>query len=558
MASARSVLRQPRGPSTSAMVVLSASVCTKNGKALVARQFVGMSRIRIEGLLAAFPKLVGSEAKNTQHTFIETDSVRYVYQPIENLFLLIITNKASNIVEDLETLRLLSKLVPETCGGLTEDKITDKMFDLIFAFDEVITTGGHRESITLQQIQVNVSMESHEEKLHKMIEQSKVSSAKEEADRKAKALQEQRRQDKLSGATSMSGIEGGSTGEDTFAERHMSSGGFSSAPPGSAMYADHAPLPSSASYGGVSSPTSRRDEPVLPKKGMQLGGGSKKQQLMDKLVTEDNLTPLPSAASTAASAAGSAAATVATPAVEVTHPINILLEEKITGALNREGAVESLETKGTMFLTSNTAEACRCQVIMTPAKNPLFAYQTNPKVDKKAYEQEHRIALKDASKGFPQGKGVGVLRWSAATQDDEHVPISINCWPEEDGADMNVNVEYSVDRPGLELHNVSIVIPLGTSASPNVLSVDSGTHRHNRSSEELVWEIELIDESNKSASLEFSVPQRSSDAFFPIQVRFASNQLSAGVDVANITDLEGKPIHFSLQKSAVAESYKVE
>lgn len=35
--------------------------------------------------------------------------MRYVYQPIENLFLLLLTNKASNIVEDLETLRMLSK-----------------------------------------------------------------------------------------------------------------------------------------------------------------------------------------------------------------------------------------------------------------------------------------------------------------------------------------------------------------------------------------------------------------------------------------------------------------
>ena len=48
-------------------------------------------------------------AGNKQHTFIETDTVRYVYQPIENLFLLLVTNKASNIVEDLETLRMLSK-----------------------------------------------------------------------------------------------------------------------------------------------------------------------------------------------------------------------------------------------------------------------------------------------------------------------------------------------------------------------------------------------------------------------------------------------------------------
>lgn len=39
-----------------------------------------MTRIRIEGLLAAFPKLVGN---GKQHTYVETDNVRYVYQPME-------------------------------------------------------------------------------------------------------------------------------------------------------------------------------------------------------------------------------------------------------------------------------------------------------------------------------------------------------------------------------------------------------------------------------------------------------------------------------------------
>ena len=48
--------------------------------ALVSRQFVDMTRIRIEGLLAAFPKLVGN---GKQHTYVETENVRYVYQPME-------------------------------------------------------------------------------------------------------------------------------------------------------------------------------------------------------------------------------------------------------------------------------------------------------------------------------------------------------------------------------------------------------------------------------------------------------------------------------------------
>ena len=57
-------------------MVLSASICTNGGKALVSRQFVKMTRIRVEGLMAAFPKLVGH---SKQHTFVEMDMVRYVY-----------------------------------------------------------------------------------------------------------------------------------------------------------------------------------------------------------------------------------------------------------------------------------------------------------------------------------------------------------------------------------------------------------------------------------------------------------------------------------------------
>ncbi|CAI8044358.1 Coatomer subunit delta [Geodia barretti] len=52
--------------------------------------FVEMTRARVEGLLGAFPKLIGS---GKQHTFVETESVRYVYQPLERLYMLLVTTR---------------------------------------------------------------------------------------------------------------------------------------------------------------------------------------------------------------------------------------------------------------------------------------------------------------------------------------------------------------------------------------------------------------------------------------------------------------------------------
>lgn len=146
-------------------VVLAASICTRGGKAVLSRQFREMPRSRIEALLASFPKLADS---GTQHTTVEQDNVRFVYQPLDELYMVLITNKQSNILQDIDSLHLFAQVVTGACRSLDEREILRNAYELLSAFDELVTLG-YRENLNITQIKTFLEMESHEERVQEII-----------------------------------------------------------------------------------------------------------------------------------------------------------------------------------------------------------------------------------------------------------------------------------------------------------------------------------------------------------------------------------------------------
>lgn len=193
-------------------VVLAASICTRGGKAVLSRQFREIARSRIEALLASFPKLADS---GTQHTTVEQDNVRFVYQPLDELYIVLITNRQSNILQDIDSLHLFAQVTTSICKSLDEREILRNAFELLSAFDELVTVG-YRENLSLSQIKSFLEMESHEERIQEIIErvllsvgvdwqlltedfQNKELEASEERKRKAKQLEMQRKEAARSG-----------------------------------------------------------------------------------------------------------------------------------------------------------------------------------------------------------------------------------------------------------------------------------------------------------------------------------------------------------------------
>ncbi|KAK0543052.1 coatomer subunit delta [Tilletia horrida] len=232
------------------------------GITVISRQFRDMPRSRVEGLLSSFPKLLPA---NSQHTTIETESVRYVYQPLEDLYMILITNRSSNILQDIDTLHLFARTVSDLCRSLDERDIVRNSFELLEAFDEIVSLG-YRENVSLIQIRSILEMDSHEEKIQEIIERNKELEAKEELKRRAKQLELQRREAARRGMGPPGGGFGSGMGMGG------GSGGYSSVP-GSSFEPAAAPVYVHREN-SAASPSAPSAKPFKGK-GMQLGKKAK-------------------------------------------------------------------------------------------------------------------------------------------------------------------------------------------------------------------------------------------------------------------------------------------
>lgn len=141
-----------------------------------------------------------------------------MYQALMNkLYCVLITTKTSNILEDLETLRLFVRVINEyttTNKNVSDEQaILDNAFTLLFAFDEIVALG-YRENVNMTQVRTFIEMDSHEERVFEAVRQSQERDAKQKMREKAKELSKlQRTQqiDRLRGGSSSGGMGGGSS-----------------------------------------------------------------------------------------------------------------------------------------------------------------------------------------------------------------------------------------------------------------------------------------------------------------------------------------------------------
>lgn len=515
------------------MVLISASVVSKSGKALVTRIFVtDMTRARMEGLLDAFPKLIGNDKDSAQrqHTFIETDSVRYVYHPLDNLYMVLITTKTSNILEDLETLRLFSRVIPEYCRSNDEKEILAHDFDLIFAFDEVVTLG-YRESVNLAQIRTFTEMDSHEERVFLQIKEAQERAAKQAMAEKAKEFKRMQKE------ALSKGLKPAGTGFSS------STGISSSSTPLTAVQEPVAPRQATASTraGGG--------------KALKLGAKTRDEDVFLQQLRQEGQTIVP--VEKVSRDQGGVAVSAAPISNVKREAVHVRTDEKMIATVSRDGGLQGAEVLGVVSLSVSSPEFNTVAVQMHNKAPSGAQLQVHPNLDKKEWQTSSMLKLKSAGKPFPVNNDVGVLKWKMVLTDEEQLPIALNCWPQESADGCQVNIEYTLQREDLSLENVVITVPLPAATVP-VVSECEGSYDYQKSRNQIVWTLPVIDSTNSTGTLEFSVPNGHADHFFPVHVRFHTEKLfcDIGVDAVQTMD-SGSSVPYSVETRFISEKYEV-
>lgn len=393
-------------------------------------------------------------------------------------------------------------------------------------------------------IRAYTEMESHEEKLANMIKASKISEAKEEMKRKVSQIDKDKAERRKAGGGDSSSMmmEGfGKMIDDSAASLAGTSmiGGTDYRPPEDYAKSAAASLPvKSVKAGG----------------GMQLGKKNAKIDLMAAMASEGAIAP--TAAPGARASAGPAVAGVAAAAV-ASGALQLNVEEKVVAVLGRDGGVQSLEVKGDLQLLVTNPAMGKLSVAVSFGENAGFQFKTHPNINKQLFAEQSILGLKDSGRSFPPGNALGVLKWRLQTTDSAMVPLTgerrgrggaarsfrrrlcrrasscarsrppsapparwrlcphapfctprfaVNCWPSMAGdGTCEVSMEYELVRTAMELQNVSMTIPFPPGCGQPKVTCEAGEATYSARNNALVWNIPLINRSNSSGTLEFTV-----------------------------------------------------
>ncbi|VWU50766.1 coatomer subunit delta [Hepatocystis sp. ex Piliocolobus tephrosceles] len=501
------------------MTVLSAVISTKN-KILVSRQFNIISKCDLDSLTIPFHNLI--EKERSDYTYIETDKVRYVYQPLDSIYIFLITNINSNIIEDLEIIKVLSQIIQDICqGNINESTILKKCFTIIFYIDELIKNGV-REVVNSNQIKTYIEMESHEEKLQTIIRENKEKEEKERRKHIASKLEKNRqKQNKMLSNTNfntsdiINNLDYNSNIIDTLLYKNDQN--------------QDNTMHSSTTTGINNSNNNVIDDSFSAYRGMQLT--NKRDQVRILNVVDENKI------------------NINKPTININSilnkPISIVIIENIICTLSSEGTLCDVDIQGTFNMQINNNKYNKVIIELDNEYNDKA--KIHPILNKNKYNS-NLLELRDKEKSFRSNTIYPLLKWKINNLNDCYIPLNISCWPSEynETTILNLEIENKKKNKNEYIYDLHVNVMCPSSNNPQIISKDKGIIEHDGIL--LTWKIDNL-KNNETCQIEISV-QSKPESVFPFSVEAKSNFLAHKLNVLKVYDeITNEEIEHDIKKN---------
>ena len=481
-------------------MILSVAIITQQGKPLVARQFANISKAQITNHLTVFPKLL---TKSSQ-SYVESATIRYVYQEIDKLYFVLITSKDSNILEDLDLLSLLIDLTRELIHNIDEKSVTDNALQLILAYDECVFDG-YRQNVSINDVVTFLQMESKEEDEYNAELARKIMNAQATLDTKRKEMDKKKKEQKKSGFSSGTSV------------------GFTPNSPPTA--------PGSYTFTNEDFETfdepKKEAEPEKPKrqlrptpKGMVLGKKSATRAKAQQMIMEEGLTP-------AQKATHDEAPVEEAPKPIITKGLLIQLNETISGTFTRNGGINDFSIKGTLLAVGPQKGLFNIKIAQ---KNEKVKYR--PSGGNKAPDFKRSKVLKFDNKE-PKSDPTQLLQWMYNSKDSDEMPLIVSCWGVDSGSGKGTVFSLSVELKDLKLALEQVVISIPCKRPRDAVASEiTGELEPSEREEVLRWVIPELNADNSNVDLELTLPTNvDENDFYPIEVSFTSNDILGYMNV---------------------------
>jgi hypothetical protein len=500
------------------MVVLSVALGSKRGKLYLARDQTEISRTLVEDCMASLPQLI---RPGQEHTFVEHNNLRLNYLPLNDIYIVTICDRLSNILEDVEILRALKVVIIEVLGQeITEASVCEKALEIIFVIDDVISLG-YRNSCNEGFIYNSLKMESANEKMHELVERGKEQKVKEEV---KKFLKEAKR--KGPEETNAVGQARGGGGVGSPAEKETQFKLVEAE--------DVKAKPSSTSIGAKTTlKLGKKNEKEIKKEKKEAEAKAQAQAAMEEEEPKKVFNPLAEA-------------------------VTFVTKEVVAAAIGKDGNVKSFEVKGQLSMTINDPSKGQIAVLLQKNEKYGSLMKVPPQFNKGTWGSESVLMPRDEKSSLPTTTAIQAIKYTVNDSKGEFIPFNINVWFTE--GTLTLEIELNEKQSWLtELKEVRVLIP-SKEKKYKVNSIENSRSEAAPEGEGILWTVPVLSKAKRDANIEIGYKDKVSeeDDLFPIKVHFESDRPLVAIEVKGVKTLEhNENVKFVHTKLVLTDEYLI-